>query len=118
VNSHAVALITLRDGTVTQWPFPRFEQLDYWQKFRGDKFRKWAGDNAQWVTYKEFWPDMARYIGRLHFTPQNPPVSLMLTMYMSDTPKPEAHRDRMDIPMRTQFHSVYLYRFKPEDFKI
>ncbi len=118
INSHCVVMVTFDDGTATQWPMPRFEHMDYFQKFQKDKFRKWAFDNAEWDTYKEFWPDMARYIGRLHYSGVGPkPILLMMTRYQSDMPKIGSGVNRLDIPKRYQYATAFTYRFKPEDFQ-
>jgi len=111
-------MVTFEDGTSTQWPMPRFEQMGDFEKFRKDKFRKWASDNAEWHNYKQFWPEFARYIGRLHYSADGPkPMMLMMTRYQSDVPKPETGISRLDIQKRYKYSTLFSYQFKPGDFQ-
>jgi hypothetical protein len=117
-NSHCIALLTFADGSSTQWPLPRFDQMNLLEKYQKDKFRKWSGDNAPWDRYSEFWPGLARYIGRLHFQDGNRPVSCTLLMYSSDIPEPGTPGNRLPMPHRSKASLVFYYRYNAEDFSV
>jgi hypothetical protein len=119
INSHTVAILRFEDGSATEWPLPRFEQLSGWEKVRKDKFRKWNGDNVQWERYKEFWPAFARYVAKLHYDGTGPkPVSLTLMLFSSTVPdiSTNTHRDRL--PKHDKAQTTFFYTYKPEDLSI
>lgn len=119
VNSHSIALIRFDDGSMTAWPLPRFEEMDVFEKYRYDKFRKWNGDNAQWDRYKEFWPGLARYVGRLHYNGKGPkPVSFTLMRFTALMPKPETGVKRDSMPKHDRPECSFFYSYKDEDLSI
>lgn len=116
-NTHSVALITYEDGSTAEWPMPRTDQFDLAQKYRGDKFRKWNGDNAQWSRYQEFWPDLARYVAKLHYNGSGPkPATFMLLNFSAAVAKPEPNHNRLESPLRTHTRAAFFYQYTPEDF--
>jgi hypothetical protein len=118
VNCHAVMLITYKNGNTTLWPVPRMDLADYVQKFSRDKFRKWGTDNLPWEDHREYWPDFARYTGRIHYEENNPPVTAVFVVYQSKIPNPDTSFTRQDrLPVRNQWRTGFCYRFKPEDYR-
>lgn len=116
INFHTVAVITYADGMKLNWELPRMKRLNYWERFRDEKYRKWCVDSLPWPDYKEFWPDFARYAGRKFYKADNKPVSLSLVLYWIDIPKPT---DKIvpvaALPEHTKMNTVFYYRYKPED---
>lgn len=118
-NSHSIVLLSFEDGSTTEWPLARTDQMGYWEKYQRDKFRKWNGDNIQSDRHKEDWPDFAKYVGRLHYDGTGPkPVSFMLMRFSSTIPKPESGHKRLEMPPRTTPQMLFFYTYRPEDFSI
>lgn len=117
LNVHTVAMVTFENGTVTLWELPRLEQMNAFDKFRKDKLRKWAADSVPWEPYKQFWPDLARYVGRIHYDPKNKPVSLTLLRLTADIPPPSVAVRRELFAPHTKLSTCFSYRFSPEDFR-
>ncbi|MBK7745864.1 MAG: hypothetical protein IPP57_01825 [Candidatus Obscuribacter sp.] len=117
INFHTVAVITFEDGSKLNWELPRMKRLNYWERFRDEKYRKWCVDSLPWPDYKEFWPDFARYAGRKYYQPNNKPVSLSLLLYWIEIPKPEAKIVPVaKLPEHTKVNTVFYYRYKASDF--
>jgi hypothetical protein len=119
INFHTFALIGYADGTIGSWEPPRFDMLNLNQKYRKDKFHKWDQDCVPWYNYRNFWPGLARYVGRLHYDPNNKPVWFMLLRLEADIPDPRfgkiVYHDRF--PPHTRLLNSFLYHYRPEDFQ-
>ena len=124
INFHTVAVITFEDGYRLNWELPRMKRLDYFQRFRDEKYRKWTIDSLPWPDYKPFWPDFARYVGRKFYNPVNKPVSLTLQLYWIEIPKPETKGlgnivapivPAGALPEHTKMNTVFFYRYQPGD---
>lgn len=116
INFHTVAIITFADGMKLNWELPRMKRLNYLERFRDEKYRKWCVDSLPWPDYKEFWPDFARYAGRKFYRPDNKPVSLSLVLFWIEIPSPEGKIVPVaNLPEHTKMNTVFYYRYKPED---
>lgn len=116
-NAHSIALITFEDGSMTQWPLPRLDQMNFIEKFQRDKFRKWNGDNLHSDRYKHFYRDLAIYAGRLHYSNGAvKPVSFSLMQFMAFSPDITSQRKRTDLLPHTDAQLRFFYRYQPEDF--
>jgi hypothetical protein len=117
MNSHTVAYVWFDNGAMTAFPLPRFEKgTSIYDKFRYDKFRKWHGDSMQWEWYKEFWPQLAKYVGRLHYDGTGPkPVSFALMCYKVEIPKPESNTPRSALPEHDSPYCSFFYRYRDGD---
>jgi hypothetical protein len=119
MNSHSVAYVWFDDGSVAAYPLPRFEKASsFYDKFRYDKFRKWHGDSMQWEWYKEFWPQLAKYVGRSYYDAGKAgpkPVSFALICYKVDIPKPETNTKRSDLPEHDVPICSFFYRYRDGD---
>jgi hypothetical protein len=120
INFHTVAVLTFEDGYMLNWELPRMKRLDYLERFRDEKYRKWCVDSLPWPDYKEFWPDFARYAGRKFYNKANKPVSLSLQLYWIEIPPPPRQAGEKivpvaELPEHTKMNTVFYYRYKPED---
>lgn len=116
INFHTVAVLTFEDGMKLNWELPRMKRLNYWERFRDEKYRKWCVDSLPWPDYKEFWPDFARYVGRKYYQKDNKPVSLSLVLYWIEIPKPEGEIVPVSkLPEHTRMNTVFFYRYNPGD---
>lgn len=117
MNHHMIATVTFADGTKTVVELPRNNKLGLAGKMKDEMWRKWAGDSVPFPNYKEFRPDLARYIGRRLYRPDNPPVTLTLTWFFIKIPEPSANVAQDRLPHHTNTGAIFEYRFQPEDFK-
>ena len=118
LNYHVAATITFDDGTILTWQLPRMDHLNIYQRFRMEKFRKWDADSLPWPDYKAFWPDFARYTGRLYCSPQHKPKQLSLYLFWTTIPAPvDPLVDRYALPDHDKYSCVFTYFYKPEDLQ-
>ena len=117
INFHTVAILTFEDGTKTIFEMPRMNPLCMATRFRDEKWRKWSNDCLPWTEHKEFWPDIARFLGRRFYNPQNKPVYMSLNLWSTDIPTPESGHPRQPPPYHTSFNGIFEYRYTPEDFQ-
>jgi hypothetical protein len=100
------------------WQLPRMDKLNLIDRFRYEKFRKWDVDSLPWPDYKNFWPDFARYSGRLYYCPENKPVQLTLHIFWNDIPRPsDKLTDRSDLPQHTKLQTQFTYFYTDKDFE-
>jgi hypothetical protein len=90
LNCYLGAQIAFRDGRTALWTFPRMENLGIIDKYFKERYRKYANDNLRLDGDAPAWPDAARYIARVNYSPSNPPVSVNLVRYWSIVPPPTA----------------------------
>lgn len=119
INFHSFALIGYADGTIGSWEPPRFDLMTLNQKYRKDKFHKWDQDCMPWYNYRDFWPGLAQYVGKIHYDPANKPVWFMLLRLEADIPDPRNGKilDHDNMPAHTRLLNAFLYHYRPEDFK-
>jgi len=117
INYHPSAVVRFEDGTQLAFPFPRNSQDGLMGELRGEKWRKISIDSLPWPDFKPFWPDVARYVGRQCYDSQTKPVTFSLYLNWTKTPKPEELRPRDKFPYQTNFETVFVYQYKPGDFK-
>jgi hypothetical protein len=118
INYHTVGVITRQDGSNEIWEFPRMDKLDLFTKFRLEKYRKWSIDSLPWPDHKQFWPYIARYIGRQTYRQDNPPVKFALLLFWTKIPPPAtAFTERAKLPPHTKCNNVFTYEFSKEDFQ-
>lgn len=90
VNAWLVADVTMKDGTVRHWSPPSMPALDYVERYRKERYRKWAQDHVRQDKEKKHWPYAARFIAREVCTdPANPPVKVALIRVWRTIPAPD-----------------------------
>jgi hypothetical protein len=118
INYHTVGVITRQDGSNEIWEAPRMDKLDMLQRFRQEKYRKWSIDSLPWPDHKEFWPYIARYIGRQKYRADNPPVKFTLLLFWTKIPPPlTSFTSRSKLPPHTSCNNVFTYEYSAEDFR-
>jgi hypothetical protein len=118
INYHSIVIMTFSDGTRMIWQLPRMDKFSLVNRFRYEKFRKWDVDCLPWPDYKNFWPDFARYSGRLYYRPGNKPVQLSLHLLWNDIPAPVGVlTDRDSLPPHTRFQTQFTYFYTDKDFE-
>jgi len=117
INYHTTAVVTFTDGTRMIWELPRSRRITIASQFKDEKWRKWAVDSLPWDDYKEFWPDLARYVGRKYYVPSNKPVAMSLALWWTDIPPPSVNQPQENLPEHTKYSNIFQYRYVPSDFQ-
>jgi hypothetical protein len=118
INLHVSAVITFEDGTKLIWQAPRMDKLGLLDRFYYEKFRKLVIDSMPWPSYKSFWIDTAKYVGKKFYCPENKPVWFSLQLHWIEIPKPEGNLvDRNALPEHTKIYTVFSYKYGKEDFQ-
>ncbi len=119
INYHTVGLVTLKDGSKMIWELPRMDKLDVVRRFQHEKFRKWGIDSLPWPDHKEFWPYLARYVGKRVYNKENPPVQFSLLLYWTNIPPPTPEQFVLKdkLPKHSTPNHVFTYRYTEEDFR-
>ena len=77
-NGYLTAEVKFQDGSKTEWEFPRMEKLSITEKMFKEKYRRWTNDVVSDESKAYLWPDTARYIARLHRSPDKQPVEVAI----------------------------------------
>ncbi len=117
INFHPTAVIRFEDGAELAWQFPKNSKEGFLDEYRGEKWRKLCIDSMPWPDFKEYWPDIARFLGKKYYDSSNKPVSFSLHLNWADTPKPEAKVSRDNFPNHTKFYTIFVYRYTARDFE-
>jgi hypothetical protein len=100
VNSFVKAVVVTRDRQLHVWAFPRMEDLSFSERYRKERYRKFAEVMLQ-EKNAAIWPDVAKHIARSFNSQTDPPEKVLLVQYRADitpgadethepTPKPNA----------------------------
>lgn len=110
-NVYLEAEVTFRDGSRTMWKFPRMEQLGYWERYRKERYRKWANER---VASAGEGPGgallcnaAARFAARQVERPDNPAVSVNLVRYRAEIPPPS--RQQLARPSAREWERETIY---------
>jgi hypothetical protein len=118
LNHHEAAIITLKDGTKVLFELPRNNKVGLANKFKDEWWRKWSSDSLPFVNYKQFRPDLAKYIGRRFYNEVDPPETLSLSYYTSNFPPPTIKvYSQTNLPYHTDYSPIFQYQFGAEDFQ-
>lgn len=119
INYHTAGLVTFEDGSKYIWEPPRMDKLNLVERFRLEKFRKWGVDSLPWDTHKEYWPYLARFVGRQVYNKDNPPVQFSLMLFWAKIPPPtkEEFVSKEKLPAHTLSNHIFTYNYSEEDFR-
>jgi hypothetical protein len=111
-NSYVKALVVTRNHHIHVWAFPRMEELSYSERYRKERYRKFAEvmlqpNNAAMI------PDIAKHIARSFNSETDPPERVLLVQYQTDI-TPGADKTREPTPKPFVFYDDYV---QPEDLK-
>lgn len=117
-NPHATATVTFTDGSTELYEFPRMEKLNLWDRFRREKWRKFAVDNMPWSIASYYHEDVARYVARDAFRdPSNPPMQVALTIHWAVVPELPAVVPSDRFPEHDKAASFFVYRVRKKDLQ-
>lgn len=103
---YLVANITYQNGEQKSWTFPRMHELNYFQRYQEERFRKMI-EYAHQDAYSKIWPYLARFaaLANNKEPKTNPVVHVDLLRYWQNIPNP-------GVPMPPYTH----YQFYRADF--
>jgi hypothetical protein len=87
LNSYLKAVVITQDHHLKVWEFPRMEELSYWQRFRQERYRKFAEVLPQ-PQFAPVWPDVAAHVAGFFVNPADPPDKVVLIQFQSEIPPP------------------------------
>ena len=109
-NSFVRALVVMQDRHLHVWAFPRMEELSYRERYRKERYRKFA-EVLQQPGNAAIGPDVAKHIARIFNGPGGDPDKVILVQYQSDIP---LNNGAELTPRPNAFHEEYI---QPEDLK-
>ncbi len=116
-NLYLEASVTLDNGGVIIWKYPRMELLGLFEKLQKERYRKFYNDVANYPPNEVLWPDLARYIARRVYAQQGKrPVEVTLVRYTSDLPTPTGDPQK---PLVDKYESTpfFTYPVQIEDLR-
>jgi hypothetical protein len=116
-NAYLEAEVTFRDGSRATWPFPRMEKLGYVERFRRERYRKWANERIIFMFGKAdpvLGEAAAKFaVRQLGGGAGKPLQTVELVQYRADIPAP--HNRRIEPyerePAGWERHTVLTYHF-------
>lgn len=105
------AHIHYADGTVRSWVFPRMQDMNKWDRYGKERWRKYI-EVAHQDEYSFLWPPMGRYAARINnLYPGNPPVSVDLIRTWRTVRAPD------ESPGNFSSYQFTTVAISPEDLK-
>ncbi len=68
------AKISLADSSSVAWELSRMEEMGFLERYRKERWRKWASDNLRLDSSKELWPSAAEWIAKTISQEEGSPV--------------------------------------------
>ncbi|HWF65956.1 MAG TPA: hypothetical protein VN670_01550 [Acidobacteriaceae bacterium] len=82
INSYLEAVAITQSHKQKVWVFPRMEQLSYGERYREERYRKFAEVLPQ-RQLSAMWPDVAQHVTRLFDDPSDPPAMILLIQFQA-----------------------------------
>jgi len=115
LNNYLTATVVYADGRASVWNFPRMAEMGIFEKYRKERYRKYANDNLRLDGFAALWPDAARYIARANNRPGNPPTRVDLVRHWSLVPPPGSSAVESDAPW--SHFTFFRYSVAPGDLQ-
>jgi hypothetical protein len=104
------AEVEREDGRLDLWEFPQMERMGYLERYRRERFRRWANDALRLDERSDLWAPAARYVALTSARSGRPPRQVALIRRWAPIPpvgSPE--------PPRWSSARFFTYAVKPED---
>lgn len=115
-NSYIDAEISYRNGRKHIWSFPQMQELGYAERYRKQRYSRFATENLWLKTNAGLWRDAARYIARLNTDPSNPPQTVKLVHYWSEI-APVPPPGEVPLPDSWNREVFFIYTVEPGDLR-
>jgi hypothetical protein len=87
VNEYIKAVVITQDRHMRVWTFPRMEQLSLNERYRKERYRKFA-ENLVVANNAVLLPDVARRLARMYKSPGDPPDEVLLVQFSTPITPP------------------------------
>lgn len=114
-NSYLTANVTLANGQLVCWKFPRMEKLDYLTRAQKERYREWAFKLISDGEHQTVRLDACRFIARKVFDGTIQPVTVQLVRHWSwiqAQPQPGN-----SLPQGEYESAIFTYHVEPEILK-
>jgi hypothetical protein len=112
LNSYAKAAVITENHHIKVWAFPRMEELSFSERYRKERYRKFAEVLIQQKN-AILWPDAAKHLARTFDDPADLPDKVILIQFLADI-NPPGDKSPDPIPTPKVFYEDYV---QPEDLK-
>jgi hypothetical protein len=114
-NIYLTANVTMADGSVVTWDFPRMEKLDYVKRAFKERYREWAHEYVNEGDYPLVRPEACRFIVRKMHNATTMPTKVELVRHWSWIQPPSGMGDAS--PQGEFEYTFFAYDVTPEDLK-
>jgi len=115
-NIYLDAAVTLQDGSQMTWPFPRMGELGYFERYRKERYRKWAVEHV-WASGNmdaRVAEAAARFAARQVERPGNEARRVELVRYREQIDSPKRGPLRPYRQPATTWDRLVFYTWTPE----
>lgn len=92
LNAFLRAEVKTTDGRHLRFDFPRMSELDRFDRYLMERYRKWAVDNVRSDNFSAYWPATARFVARKLKEEQGvTAVQVELWRYWTHVEAPDLH---------------------------
>ncbi len=112
INSYVTAVVITQDRHQKVWAFPRMEQLSFTQRYRKERYRKFA-EVLPLRQNASLWPDVARHIAQKFDSPTDPPAMVLLIQFQAPI-APGAPKTSAPVPKPNIFYEYVNYVPPPD----
>lgn len=106
VNTYIRAVIITQNRHIHVWTFPRMEQLSFGERYRKERYRKFA-ENLVAAKNAAILPDVARHLASMYKDPADPPAKVLLVQFQAPI-TPGANEAYNPVPKPTVFYDGYI----------
>ena len=103
MNQYATALVTFKDGTVKLYEWPENRKI-FFSDINRNQLRKFIVDGVNEPFYSAYWPDSARFLAKIHWNPDNPPVFVETVFNGIDVPKFSSYTKQSELNLLRRDH--------------
>jgi hypothetical protein len=108
VNAYLKAVAITQHGHMHVFAFPRMEQLSFGERYRKERYRKFA-ENLAVAGNAAVWPDIARHVARQYPNPADPPDKVVLVQFLADI-TPWVKNEHGQTPRPVVFYEDFVER--------
>jgi hypothetical protein len=108
-NLYCSARIYYKDGTTSDWTFPRIDKLSLTDRMVSERYRKWVSEGLVDPKNSIIWPDCARWVLRNHAHKGKVPIAVDLIKHWAYIEPPETGLGKPS-PEPNQHYAFYRYR--------
>ena len=106
VNAYLKSVVMTQQRHVHVWSLPRMEELGYAERYRKERYRKFA-EILPLPQNAPLWPDVARHLAGMFPSKTDPPEKVILIQFVTDI-VPGTNESRETVARPYVFYDDYL----------